>query len=298
MTISPFAHSRRAPVERQSIKRFVTSAPITVRAESDRSIDHIFSDELVGRDGDRIFTSGWDLTNYLNNPVYLWAHDLLSPPIGRVSRISPDNDGVLRGTVQYATADELPFADQIWRLTRGGYINASSVSWLPIKWKYSTDKSRPGGVDHLEQELLEISAVPLPALPTALITARSAGIDITEMANWAEMEMDQGRSSLNRRDLIMIRGLAQKSRSIHYSTTVNSVRRDGRAAAAPFAQPTRGLFGSFGEFLHVVARGAVEHSRPDPRLTPATRFERAPGGSTKTILRMEGSPSPTSSPMS
>ena len=101
------------------------------------------------------------------------------------------------------------------------------------------------------------------------------------IAAWAERELDLGRSPINRRELEMVRALATpKSRSVHYSTQINSVVRGGaRVAAAPISAPTRGLFGSFGEFLHVVARGAVdEHSRPDPRLTPAARFERAPGG--------------------
>jgi hypothetical protein len=198
--LSPFASSRRAPAERQSFKRFVTSAPVSVRAESDRTIDHIFSDGSVARDGDRIVTSGWDLDNCLSNPLYLWRHDAQSPPVGRVLGIWPDGD-LLRGTVQYATAEEYPFADSVFRLTRGGYVNASSVSWLPTRWRYSTDKGRaPGAVDFLEQELLEVSAVPLPALASALVTGRGAGgIDLAPIAAWAERELDLGRAPINRR---------------------------------------------------------------------------------------------------
>jgi hypothetical protein len=185
--------------------RFAIAAPISLRAEGDRTVDHIFSDESVARDGHTIATAGWKLDNFLKNPVYLWAHDSSSPPIGRVTRIVPDG-ALLRATVQYATADEYPFADTIFRLTKGGYINASSVSWLPIKWRYATDKARPGGVDFLEQELLEASAVPLPALASALVTARSMGIDTQPIFDWASRALDIGGFAvLPRRELEILR---------------------------------------------------------------------------------------------
>ena len=186
--------------------RFATSAPISVRAENDRTIDHIFSDKSVARDGDTISTAGWQLANFLKNPVYLWAHDSLSPPIGRVTSITPDN-GLLRATVQYADADTYPFADTIFRLTKSGYINASSVSWLPIKWRYAADKGRaPGAIDFLEQELLEASAVPLPALASALVSARSAGIDTGPVFDWATRALDVGGFAvLPRHDLEILR---------------------------------------------------------------------------------------------
>jgi hypothetical protein len=186
--------------------RFATSAPVSVRAEGDRTIDHIFSDESVARDGDTIASAGWKLDNFLKNPVYLWAHDSLSPPIGRVTKIAADG-ALLRATVQYADADAYPFADTIFRLTKGGYINASSVSWLPIKWRYAADKGRaPGAIDFLEQELLEASAVPLPALASALVSARGAGIDTGPIFDWATQALDVGGFAvLPRRDLETLR---------------------------------------------------------------------------------------------
>ena len=204
---------------------------------------------------------GWQLDNFLTNPVFLWAHDAGQPPIGRVSYVNKVGSE-LRGAVRYATADEYPFADTIYRLTKGGFINAVSVSWLPLNWNYSTDKNRPGGVDFLEQELLEVSAVPLPSLPTALATSRGAGLNVAPLAAWAERELDLGRSPINRRELEAMRAIAAPtSRSIYYSTNTNSlVRRENRVAAAPITPISRGLFRSFGEFLNAVARGAIEMS--------------------------------------
>lgn len=104
-------------------------------------------------------------------------------------------------------------------MTKGGFLNACSVSWQPIKWAYSSDKNCPGGLDFETQELLEISAVVLPANVGAMAQGRAAGIDMAPIAAWAERELDLGRSPINRRELEMVRALATpKSRSVHYST--------------------------------------------------------------------------------
>ena len=185
--------------------RLATAAPVTVRAEGDRTIEHILSDETIARDNHTVSTAGWRLDNFRKNPVYLWAHDTGAPPIGRFLEIGPVGSQ-LRGTVKYAERDEFAFADTIFRLTKGGFINASSVSWLPIKWAYAADKSRPGGIDFSEQELLEASAVPVPALASALVGARAAGIDTQPIFDWATRALDLGGfATLPRRELETLR---------------------------------------------------------------------------------------------
>lgn len=154
-----------------------------------RTISYIFSDESVARDGHTIASAGWELANFLANPVFLFCHDQSAPPIGRVTKIEKAG-AQLRGTVEYADAETYEFADTIFRLTKGGFLNATSVSWIPLAWKYSADKTRPGGIDFTRQELLEISAVPVPALPSALVTARAQGIDTKPLFDWAERMLD------------------------------------------------------------------------------------------------------------
>ncbi len=263
--------SRRATAVRESFARL---APDAALAADDRTISYVFSDETVARDGHVISTAGWELSNFLANPVFLWGHDASQPPIGRVTQIGPVGTQ-LRGAVRYATAEEFPFADTVYRLTKGGYISAVSVSWLPIEYSYSTDKARPGGIDFKRQELLEISAVPLPSLPTALATARNSGINITPVAEWAARAIDLGLSPINKRELEMVHKIAAPSaRKIYYSAQPNSGARKPRAAAAPadratvtvYDSPQRGPFKSFGEFLHVVARSAALGGQPDRRL--------------------------------
>ncbi len=171
-------------------KRFFRAVAAPDLANSSgRIIRYRFSTPEVARDQHTI--SAWKLDNFQQNPVFLWAHAGREPPIGRVLEID-DNKGYLDGSVEYAERDVYPFADTVFQLVRGGYINAVSTSWDPLEWKFATDRSRPGGIDFKLVDLLELSQVPVPALPTALATARSAGIDTGPLYEWAEKVLDSG----------------------------------------------------------------------------------------------------------
>ena len=156
-----------------------------------RKISYIFSDDSVARDGHTIASNGWSLGPFLKNPVFLFAHDGNQPPVGRVTSIATVG-GKLRGTVEYMEKDVYPFADTIFQMVKRGFLNAVSVSWLPLEWKYSTDKTRMNGIDFLKQELLEVSQVPVPALSTAIVEARAHGIDTGPFVEWAEKTLDGG----------------------------------------------------------------------------------------------------------
>jgi hypothetical protein len=162
-------------------------------ASKTRRIPYLLSNNSVARDGHTVKSDGFELGNYRANPVFLWAHDTGQPPVGRVVEITMSST-TLRGVVEYADADLSPFADMIFRMVKKRYLNAVSISWLPMEWKFSTDRNRPGGVDFLRQDLLEVSQVPVPAMASALATARAEGIDTGPMVRWAEQIIDSGAS--------------------------------------------------------------------------------------------------------
>lgn len=196
---------------------------------SGRLIRYVFSDDSVGRDDHVIEPGAWDLGNFLRNPVFLWAHDQSSPPIGRVVEIE-ERGRQLVGSVEYLDRDVSEFADSIFRMTKGGFLNATSTSWLPIDYKRTTDKNRPGGIDFSRVELLEISQVPVPALPTALATARASGIDTGPVFAWAERLLDtQGQAILPRAELEALRREARMPRSSNRIPQPELV--EGRAAS-------------------------------------------------------------------
>lgn len=166
--------------------------PEFMSAEDDsRIITYTFSTGAVGRDMHTVSPDAWQTDNFQKNPVFLWAHDDTEPPIGRVVNIG-DVGGKLKGAVEYADRDLNPFGDMIYRMVKARFINAVSTSWMPLAWSRSTDKNRPGGLDFKSVELLEISQVPIPAMPSALAEARSAGIDTSPLREWAERLLDTG----------------------------------------------------------------------------------------------------------
>lgn len=123
------------------------------------------STEGVARDGLVIEADGWRLENYRKNPVVLWAHDYLGKnlPIGRADRVEVV-DGRLAADVVFDQADE--FARAVERKYRTGFLHAVSVGWET----HTIRPSKGGEAPRIaEAELLDISGVPVPGDPDALI---------------------------------------------------------------------------------------------------------------------------------
>jgi HK97 family phage prohead protease len=140
-----------------------------------RIVQFVLSDGSGDRMGDRIDPAGWDLSAYRKNPVVLWAHDALAPPIGRMHNIFSDGTRLI-GDVEFATAEVYPFAATICRMVKTGYINAGSVGFAPLEYSLANDRDRPLGIDFHRQELLEFSIVPVPANQNALAQACAKGV--------------------------------------------------------------------------------------------------------------------------
>jgi HK97 family phage prohead protease len=130
----------------------------------------------VDRYGDVIEVEGWDLKNYQKNPVFLWAHDYRQPPVGKALKVAKTDQGLLFH-VKFATAEEYPFADTIYKLYLGGYLKATSVGFQDLAREPITDKEgKQTGWRFKKHELYELSAVPVPANPNALIMAVQKGV--------------------------------------------------------------------------------------------------------------------------
>lgn len=138
----------------------------------------IASDGSMDRMGEVIDQNGWMLEQFRKNPVLLWAHDYGSKPIGKILDIAVV-DGRLMFKAQLAV-DIYEEAATVYALFKGGYLNAFSVGFNPIEWKSGDGTTEPWRT-YIKQELLEISAVPVPANGNALVQARSAGIDLVKL---------------------------------------------------------------------------------------------------------------------
>jgi HK97 family phage prohead protease len=113
---------------------------------------------------------GADLKHYIKNPVVLWAHNYEQPPIGRAMWTKRTAEGII-SKVKFAPTE---FAREIYGLYKEGFLNAFSVGFIPKEWEDGEGK-KPRRT-YKSWEMLEFSAVPVPANPEALALAMQKGI--------------------------------------------------------------------------------------------------------------------------
>ena len=126
----------------------------------------VLSTDDVDRHGDVVSADGWRLEAYLQNPVLLWAHDYRRPAIGRAAAVWAEPHRLL-AKMEFAPS---AFAQEVAALYEHGFQWGVSVGFRPIRWEERRDVAtgRFLGLRYLEQELLEVSAVPVPANRHAL----------------------------------------------------------------------------------------------------------------------------------
>ncbi len=152
------------------------------------TLEAIFSTQDVDRHGDIVLQEGWDLVNFKKNPVILNSHNYgdAAEVIGKASNVKIDGKK-LTGKITFAV-NENPKAKVIFDLYAGGFLNAFSVGFIPTKFKQNKD----GSTDWFtieEAELLEVSAVSVPANARAL--AKEKGIDMDVLPEHADEDEEK-----------------------------------------------------------------------------------------------------------
>lgn len=170
--------------------RFMAAADPVATSDA-RTFSFVFSDESVDRYGDVIKSAGWDLRNFNANPIALFGHDAetVENVIGRAKNVRVEAQKLV-GDIEFMDGAINANAEVVRQMVAGGFLKTVSVGFAPIDYAPTKDKSRPGGLDFTRSELLEISVVPIPANPNALVQARAAGIDVDRfelLARAAEM---------------------------------------------------------------------------------------------------------------
>lgn len=130
----------------------------------------VATDTSVDRDGEIVDPAGLDTANFEKNPVLLYAHDYRSDPIGKVTSIKRDGNRIL--FVPQFAVNISARAKQYFEMYKEGFLNAFSIGFIPREWKDQDNGSGKINRVFTKTELLEISAVPVPANPNALVLAR------------------------------------------------------------------------------------------------------------------------------
>jgi HK97 family phage prohead protease len=126
------------------------------------------------RDGERFVKGAWDFSNYLNNPVVLWSHDISQLPIAKNVALNEDEFGVL-ATSEFDQRSQK--AQEIFSLFERKFLNAFSVGFMRKDFKIEDIGGGRQGLAITKAELFEYSAVSVPANPGALV-----GREIAELA--------------------------------------------------------------------------------------------------------------------
>ena len=146
----------------------------------------IASTENKDRVGDIVKADGWDLKNFKKNPVLLFAHKYNEAPIGLAKNIKIEKNQLVFEPI-FHDITQLAREVKAMFLADPPIMRAFSVGFLPKKFN---DEDY-----HIieEQELLEISAVPVPANAEALsLTAKSINEEEEkEIGQWVEKEIKE-----------------------------------------------------------------------------------------------------------
>ena len=189
---------------------FIRKGLICEKVESDdeeRSVIRYVSTPNLDRDSEIIMPDGVILDDFKKNPVVLFGHQYYDLPIGKDLWIKTDNKGVIAKT-QFAKHQ---LADDVYNLVKEGFMNASSIGFIPVEWiergektwgDYETKLVSDWGISKAEVDaadriytkciLLEHSDVPVPSNPEALNLAFSKDIIHSEIMKKAfEIEDDE-----------------------------------------------------------------------------------------------------------
>lgn len=145
----------------------------------ERTIRFCISSEVVDRDGDTLIAKGCDFTNFEKNKVFLPFHNSRDFPLGKVINCWVEEKSVF-ADVYFPTIEELTtdknnvsekakLVDFTYCCYKNGMLNAVSVGFIPKEYDQNKET---GGYIISKWELLEFSAVCVPANQDAIATAR------------------------------------------------------------------------------------------------------------------------------
>lgn len=160
--------------------------------EATRVLRFIITTEGVDRDNDTISVAGWNVENFLKNPVVLFGHDSRKPPVAKALNLIFGEKSI-KSDAEFMHRDISEFSNMIFEMYKQHFMNAISVGFSPEEFNF--DEERGGfGINFIRQELLEYSTVPVPANPEALQLARKGGINTLPLVGWAEQILDGDKS--------------------------------------------------------------------------------------------------------
>ena len=152
----------------------------------------IASTDTPDRYGDIVDQQSWKLDRYKSNPIIQWGHRYDLPPIGKAH--VGVHDGELLAEITWDTGEHNDLANTVSTQFQNGFLSAVSVGFMPghavkrSSLEQDDPRFAPTGMVYFDPELLEISAVPIPANPESLA---QRGLPETAIIREIKMEIQQ-----------------------------------------------------------------------------------------------------------
>jgi len=162
---------------------------LTKANDDDRTIEGVFSTSNVDRTGEPpIDQESWDLKNFKKNPVVLFAHNSQQIAVGKVTKIGLNEKNNLAGKIEFAIDEGVGvYGDLIktlYNLYKNKFMRAFSVGFM--MGEIIVDKKK--NTKMVNNELLELSCVPVPA--NALALAKQKGLDLSALDKETKQEYE------------------------------------------------------------------------------------------------------------
>ena len=151
-----------------------TQRSLHIRATTEGSVTEVVASTTIeDRYGD-VVAPPWDLSRIRQNPVVFWGHRYDTPPVGKIQRVDTEGDRLM-ASIAWDDSPDNPLGQLVARQYREGFLSGVSVGFNPgettPRRNLEEDHqwfSRGMGNVYRDNELLEISAVGIPANPEAL----------------------------------------------------------------------------------------------------------------------------------
>jgi len=156
--------------------------------DEERTITFRISDETLDRYKEVMNVKGCQVENFRANPVVLWAHNRMQelPAIANARWIKFEKNAII-SQAEFAPMD---FAMSIYMLYKKKFMHGVSVGYIVLAYTDTYDDDDTPANRIIEKwDLLEYSAVPVPANPNALVTAYKSGDIVIPKLLWKDFEL-------------------------------------------------------------------------------------------------------------
>jgi HK97 family phage prohead protease len=197
-------------------------------------VEAIFNNRTRDRIGDEVMPEGCDNIDEINRRglIVLWQHDG-DYPIARTTAVWK-SDGNIKGRIKFPPQGTSEKSAEALRLIKAGVVDSVSIGFQPHQWEPIKGSM---GLRFTAWSLLEISFVSVPALPSAVVTAKSGAKSATpnlDAMRAALARLKSGRDDRDYRALIAARAaervdLRRRADIIRLRAELDVLRRAGRA---------------------------------------------------------------------